>query len=158
MATRSNVVKLAHRAKVERHTSSKSADENEAVIRAAVTYAQGIGAFHGGFAADPSGNNETAASLGGRYGRQSAAALAELARLKATTAPAGDQRSVANAAVPLADVHRCGLPAGGSIEATRCYSAGRSEARRERVTSGKLQKALTKPSAAMPAATREKRR
>jgi hypothetical protein len=88
--TRSNVVKLTRRDKEERRSSSppKPVDENAAIIRAAVTYAQSTVGFHAGFAVDPDGNNSTASDSGDRCERRAQSALAELARMKATTAAA----------------------------------------------------------------------
>jgi hypothetical protein len=83
---KSKVVKIRRQGKAVKPSPSKLEDDNTAVIRAAVTYAQNVGAFHAGFDADPSGSNVTASGpLGEAFERDRDDALEVLAKAGATT-------------------------------------------------------------------------
>ena len=89
-STRSNVVKLVSEKKTAKRPPSKPMDDNAAVIRAAVAYAQNVAAFKAGFDIDPDGDFSTAGGLGlgGLCRGRAAAAMGQLSKVKATTAAA----------------------------------------------------------------------
>jgi hypothetical protein len=95
MATRStkHANGAAKRRTTAKHQSAAPLRTDAAIIRAAVIYAQCISAYHGGFRGDPSGDNDTAASIGSRYFDQAKQQLDLLAESPATSIEALDAKA-----------------------------------------------------------------
>lgn len=63
-----------------------SVPNDAGLIRDCVAYAQSFAAYHNGFKADPSGNNDFAESLGDKYSARAATSLAKITAMAAKTA------------------------------------------------------------------------